>query len=254
MAFLALAYKGLIQNKIAALLFFICCTHFMLVLPAYSEEDLRLPRVVVDCGGPYECRSLSMQRYSDVIKIPYEYLYQPLSMVCTNGSEKAPGFSWVRMFLMPDKSDQNYQSLEEPIGRLLVNEDSFAESAMIFLDLSNQLKPGRNIIKIEAGGRPGAIFSWEIRSIGKPQLYMADQSATTAGAWLNIYGSGFSLRPGENSVQLGPMQIPVAQCNSNNLQIFIPKECPAGNYDLSVAIRSYRSRVIKLEVISPRSK
>lgn len=223
------------------------------VLPCHADEDLRLPRVVISSGGPYVCRGATIQQFYSSIDVPADYFRQPLSMVCTNGSETEPGYSWVRVFMLPDKRDQDLQTLSQPVGRLLVDEKSFLASAQIYLDLSSQLKPGGNKIFIEGAGRPGAVFSWELRSIGKPQLFMPQVSSTVSGGWLTIYGTGFSLRANENTVQLGPAYLPVGQSNASSLQVYIPKECPAGTYDLSVSIRSYRSRSVKLQVVSPKS-
>lgn len=219
---------------------------------AFADDDLDLPRVVVSSGGPYISRSLNIQRFKDVIDIPGEYAMQPLSMVCTDGSLTAPGFSWVRVFLMPDGSDQNYQVSAEPLGRMLVNESSFLFSPRIYLDMSRQFKPGKNRIIVEGAGRVGAEFSWEMRSIGRPNLFMPEQSATIAGAWFDINGSGFSLRPNENTVQLGPVTLPVGQSNYSSLKVFIPQQFPPGNYDLSVAIRNFKSRVVKVQIESPK--
>lgn len=226
---------------------------FMLNHDAKADADLDLPRVVVASGGPYQSRSLSIQRFYDVIDIPQEYLLQPLSMVCTDGAINAPGYSWVRMILLPSSSDQDYQALSEPIGRMLVNENSFLDSAQIYLDLSRQFQSGKNKICIEAAGRVGSEFSWEIRSIGKPNLFMPNQSATVSGEWFTIYGSGFSLRKNENTVQLGPITLPVGSSNGSALSVFIPKNFPPANYDLSVSIRNYKSRVVKLAVQTPKN-
>jgi hypothetical protein len=221
---------------------------------AQADADLRLPRVVVDNAGPYTSANLNVQKFYDTIVIPPAYLRQPLSMVCTNGSVTAPGFSWVRMFLLPDKSDADYQNVQEPLGRMIINEDSFLSTAQVYLDLSGQFSPGQHRICVEAAGRVGAVFSWEIRSIGKPVLFMAPRTGTTAGAWFDVPGYGFSLRPAENTVQLGPVTLPVAESNGRVLRVFIPKGFPAGDYDFSVSIRSFQSRVVKLEIVAPKGQ
>lgn len=219
-----------------------------------ADGDLRLPRVVVAQGGPYICRDNYVHKFYDAIEIPEEYLKQPLSMVCTNGSEAAAGFSWVRLFLLPDKEDQEIQQQQEPLGRLLVNEDSFLSTPQIYLDMTAQLRPGRNNICIEAAGRPGAVCSWEIRSIGKPRLFMPPFSSAFAGTWLDVTGSGFSLRPDENTVLLGSGRLPVAQASAERLRVFIPAKQPGGCYDLSAAIRSYCSNTVKLQVLVPQNR
>ncbi len=238
----------LIERFCAALLIAVVCC----VAETRADDDLDLPRVVVATGGPYVSRSLNIQRFHDVIDIPNEYLMQPLSMVCTDGSMNSPGFAWVRVFLIPDDSDQNYQSSAEPLGRMLVKEDSFLYSSRIYLDMSRQFKPGRNKIIVEGAGRLGAEFSWEMRSIGRPNLSMPPQSATISGAWFDVYGSGFSLRPNENVVQLGPVSLPVGQSNFSSLKVFVPEQFPSGNYDLSVSIRNFKSRVVKVQVENPK--
>lgn len=217
-----------------------------------ADKDLRLPRVVVASGGPYIAAAPVMESFRDSISIPYEYLTQPLSMVCTNGTEKEPGFSWVRLFLLPDKSDSDLQAVNQPVGRLLLDENSFLYSAQVYLDMTGQLRPGSNRIIVEGAGRPGARFSFEIRSIGKPQLYMPDTVAAESGTFLDIYGSGFSLRPDENTVQLGSIYLSVGSSSGSNLRVFIPKDFPSGTYDLCVAIRNYRSRSVRVQVLSPK--
>jgi len=221
---------------------------------ALADADLRLPRVVVDNAGPYVSANLNVQKFYDTIVISPEYLRQPLSMVCTNGSVTAPGFTWVRMFILPDKSDADYQHVQEPLGRMIINEDSFLSTSQVYLDLSGQFSPGQHRVCVEAAGRVGAVFSWEIRSIGKPTLYLPPRSSTAAGVWFDVFGSGFSLRPAENTVQLGPVILPVAESNGRTLRVFIPKEFPAGEYDFSVSIRTFRSRVVKLEIVAPKGQ
>jgi hypothetical protein len=237
------AFAGFLAALAASVL---CCTE------ALADADLRLPRVIVTSGGPYQSCSPVVQKFYDSIEIPPEYLQHPLAMVCTNGSEAAPGFAWVRVVLLPDKIDQEIRQMQEPIGRLLVNENSFLSTAQIYLDLTGQLKPGRNNICIEAAGKPGAVYSWEIRSIGSPRLIMPECINTISGARLDINGCGFSLRPDENTVQLGPVKLPVTGADSQQLHVSIPEKFPAGTYNLAVSIRSYRSNVIRVQVQAPR--
>lgn len=216
-----------------------------------ADADLRLPRVVVASGGPFVSGNYAIQKYHDAIDIPADYLYQPLSMVCTNGSETAPGFDWVRVFLLPDKTDQDLEQFAQPTGRLLIDEKSFFASSQVYLDMSRQLKPGANKLFIEAAGPVGAVFQWEIRSIGTPHLYMPGELSVQAGSWLTLNGSGFSRRADENTVQLGLLRLPVGESNDSSLAVFIPKNMSAGSYDLCVSIRSYRSRSIKVQVKAP---
>lgn len=219
--------------------------------PVFADADLRLPRVVISSGGPYQARDTQIQTFRSVIEVPPEYAMQPMSLVATDGDEKSPGYNWVRMFLLPDSSDADLQNLSQPVGRLLVDATSFASSAQIYVDLTQQLKAGRNNIYVEGAGPAGSVFTWELRSIGPPRLFEPDTIATTAGDWLTIYGAGFSMRPQENLVQVGNFPVSVGQSEYGWVRIGIPKNFPPGTYDLSVSIREYRSRVIKLEVMKP---
>lgn len=213
--------------------------------------DLRLPRVVVASGGPYASADLNVQQFQDSIVIPQQYLKQPLSMVCTNGSQTAPGFDWVRVFLVPGKSDQDYEQSSQPLGRLLVDEKSFLDTSQVYLDMTSQLKSGRNNISVEGAGRPGAVFCWEIRSIGAPELFMAPDESVTAGSWIYLNGSGFSLRADENIVRLGQQRLSVEEASPSLLKVFVPADLAAGSYDLSVAIWSYVSSAVKVQVRAP---
>lgn len=221
--------------------------------PVALAQDMRLPRVVVASGGPYQLRTESLQKFKDIIEIPREYINQPLSLVATNGGESAPGYSWVRMFMLPRQSDADLQTLQEPVGRLLIDEYSFQKSAQVYIDMTAQFPPGANRLHIEGAGRQGAVFNWEIRSIGTPFLYMPPQISTTAGEWLEINGCGFSLRPEENTVMLGQTQLAVSRSNFSSLQAFVPKQMPPGNYQLYVALRQYKSRPINALVLKPKS-
>jgi hypothetical protein len=223
----------------------------LLASAVFADSDLRLPRIVVADGGPYICRGLAIQKFYDKIEISGDYLFQPLSMLCTNGSETAPGDDWVRVFLLPDKTDQDLVQYDQPSGRLLIDEKSFLANSQIFLDLTRQLKPGLNKLFIEAAGPVGAQFQWEIRSIGAPHLYMPDTVSAMAGSWLTVNGSGFSLRAQENTVELDNLQLSVGESNGSNLAVFIPKNMKPGTYVLTVSIRSYRSQSIKVQVKAP---
>lgn len=220
----------------------------------FADLDMRLPRVIISSGGPYESRNNQIQWFRTVMDIPPEYAQQPMNFVATDGSENAPGFSWVRMFLLPEQEDSDLQQLSQPVGRLLVDATSFAKSAQIYVDVSSQLRPGRNRIQIEGAGPVGGVFSWEIRSIGTPRLFEAQEIGITAGEWLTIYGAGFSSRPDENVVQIGSTVLPVAQSDYGWLRVGIPRQFPPGQYDLSISIREYKSRVIKLDVYKPQNQ
>ena len=224
----------------------------LLLCAQVHSQNMRLPRVVISSGGPYQANSTQIQKFNSVIEVPSNYAMQPLSLVATDGSETAPGFNWVRMFLLPDQSDADLQNLSQPVGRLLVDASSFNSSAQIYVDLTGQLKAGSNKIWVEAAGPARSVFSWELRSIGTPYLYEPATIAASAGTWLTLYGAGFSSRPDENVVQIGTIILPVAQSEFGWLRVGIPKQFPPGSYDLSVSIREYRSRVIKLEVVKPQ--
>lgn len=236
----------------SATLAFIC--ELALASHCYADLDMRLPRVIISSGGPYQSRSLQIQTFKTVIDVPPEYAQQPMSFVATDGSESAPGFAWVRMFLLPEQEDSDFQQVSQPIGRLLVDASTFAKSAQVYVDLSSQLRSGRNRVLVEGAGQPGSVFTWELRSIGAPRLFEPQGVATAAGEWLTIYGAGFSSRPAENIVQIGPTTMPVSQSDYGWLRVGIPKNFPPGEYDFAVSIRDYRSRVIKLTVYKPQNQ
>ncbi|MBA3994128.1 MAG: hypothetical protein C0469_11425, partial [Cyanobacteria bacterium DS2.3.42] len=220
---------------------------------ADAQDLKKLPRVVISSGGPYTAQSSSIQTFDDAIDVPREYATKPLALVATNGSLSSAGFNWVRMFLQPGGSDTNLQSGASELGRLLVDENSFLNSAQLFVDMTSQLAPGRNRIHIEGVGRQGAQFFWELRSIGAPQLSKLNQRVTVGGAALVLSGMGFSVRPSENEVMLGPMQISVMESNGRLLKVYVPPGFPEGQFPLFVAIQGMKSNVIQMEVLpSPK--
>ncbi len=108
---------------------------------ADAQDLKKLPRVVISSGGPYTAQSSSIQTFDDAIDVPREYATKPLALVATNGSLSSSGFSWVRMFLQPGGSDTNLQSGASELGRLLVDENSFLNSAQLFVDMTSNLHP-----------------------------------------------------------------------------------------------------------------
>lgn len=214
---------------------------------------LKLPRVIIAEGGPYVSRSPSqIQQFRDVITLPPSYAMQPLSLVCTNGADEAMGFQWVRLFLLPgdENASQNGLQGQQLFGRLLVDEHTFLAVPQVYLDMTGQLRPGRNNVAIEAVGVNGATFSWELRSIGTPTLVPANPAVMPGQSFI-IYGSGFSSRPEENVVRLGPGYLPVQASNFSEMRVKVPYGWPSGAYDLSVALQNYRSKSIRAEVLKP---
>ncbi len=240
-------------RRILALLVTLLCTFMAPGVSADAQDLKKLPRVVISSGGPYTAQSSSIQTFDDAIDVPREYATKPLALVATNGSLSSAGFNWVRMFLQPGGSDTNLQSGASELGRLLVDENSFLNSAQLFVDMTSQLAPGRNRIHIEGVGRQGAQFFWELRSIGAPQLSKLNQRVTVGGAALVLSGMGFSVRPSENEVMLGPMQISVMESNGRLLKVYVPPGFPEGQFPLFVAIQGMKSNVIQMEVLpSPK--
>lgn len=207
-----------------------------------------LPRVVIASGGPYEAKDTSIQKFRDRIDLPGHYATQPLSMLFTNGSYSHLGFNWVRVFLLPNESDVNFQAGSETQGRLLVDERSFVNSSQFYLDLTGQLNAGENRLYIEGAAPAGSVFSWELRSAGPPELSPLNPHSTVSGARLSLSGFGFSLRPQEDAVKLGPAEIPVLAASNRSLQVQVPPGFMPGTYDLSVAVAGYPSRPIKMTV------
>ncbi len=213
-------------------------------------SQIGLPRVVIAEGGPYAASDSSIQHFHDQIHLPEHYANLPLSLVCTNGSMQALGFSWVRVFLQPGASDENVQSSDAESGRLLVDEHTFEGRTQVYLDLTGQLNAGRNRLYIEGAGPAGAVFSWELRSEGAPVLSRFNPTCTISGASLLIGGFGFSNRPAENVVHLGSLQIPVMKSTFKRLKLAVPPGFPSGTYPLSVSVAGYPSNTIKMNVLT----
>lgn len=162
----------------------------------------------------------------------------------------------MRLFLRAGAIDASWQdnAQYESLGKLLIDEHSFESTAQVYIDLSTMLAKGPNAIFVEGAGPAGAVFSWEVRSIGTPYLAALNPTVTTSGVAVTFSGEGFSSRPEENIAQLGPLSIPVLRANLNAIQVLVPSSMPSGAYDFSVAIRGYRSNSLKLQVINRTPK
>ncbi len=241
-------------KQFLAILVCLICTFTTPGVSADAQDLKKLPRVVISSGGPYTANGgTSIQSFDDAIELSREYANKPLALVLTNGSINASGFSWMRMFLQQGGSDTNLQSGASEFGRLLCDENSFLNSAQIYVDLTSQLAPGRNRIHLEGVGRQGAQFFWELRSIGAPQLSKLNPRVTMAGAQLVLSGMGFSVRPSENEVVLGPAPLQVIESNGRMLRVYVPPNMPEGQFPLYVGIQSMRSNVLPMEVLpSPK--
>lgn len=141
-------------KQFLAILVCLICTFTTPGVSADAQDLKKLPRVVISSGGPYTANGgTSIQSFDDAIELSREYANKPLALVLTNGSINASGFSWMRMFLQQGGSDTNLQSGASEFGRLLCDENSFLNSAQIYVDLTSQLAPGRNRIHLEGVGR-----------------------------------------------------------------------------------------------------
>ncbi len=236
-----------------AILVSLLCTFTTPGLSADAQDLKKLPRVVISSGGPYTAQGSSIQNFEDAIDVPPAYSNKPLALVATNGSVSSSGFSWVRMFLQPGGSDTNLQSGASELGRLLVDENSFLNSAQAYVDLTAQLATGRNRIHIEGVGSEGAQFYWELRSVGAPELSKLNPRVAIGGAPLELSGIGFSVRPSENEVMLGPYPLSVMESNGRMLKAYVPPGFPQGQYSLAVAIQGMKSNSIQMEILpSPK--
>jgi len=243
-----------VGKRFLAILVILICTFTTPGLSAVAQDLKKLPRVVISSGGPYTANGgASIQAFDDAIEVPRDYSNKPLALVLTNGSVNSAGFNWVRMFLASGGSDTNLQAGAQELGRLLCDENSFLNSAQLYVDMTSQLAAGKNRVHIEGVGKQGAQFFWELRSIGAPQLSKINPRVTMAGAQLVLSGMGFSVRPSENEVMLGPAQIQVLESNGRMLRIYVPPNMPEGQYPLYVGIQSMRSNVLPMEVLpSPK--
>lgn len=205
-----------------------------------------LPRVVISSGGPYQAKDTEIEAYHDTINVSQEYVHQPLSLVFTNGSYTASGFNWVRVFLgASGSSDQSGM----PLGRLLVDENSFKGTSQVYVDMTGGLNTGVNPIYVQGAGMPGSVFSWELRSEGSPHLDALNPHVTIGGGTLTLSGSGFSLRPDENVVHLGPIALQVVVASAHSIKVRIPGGFPAGDYNLTASVRGYPSNLLRIAVL-----
>lgn len=214
-----------------------------------AHSQVGIPRVIIASGGPYLASDTSLQRFRGSIDVPGHYIDKPLSLVFTNGSSRALGFNWVRVFLQPGAADANILAGGDQSGRLLVDEKAFVGTAQVYLDMTAQLNKGHNRLYIEGAGPAGSVLAWELRSEGAPVLSPLNPRNTVSGASLTLAGFGFSIRPEENIVQLGPASIPVVKATYRSLKIAIPAGFSAGTYGISVRVAGFPSNTLRINVL-----
>lgn len=200
------------------------------------------PEIVIQAGGPYVSHSNAIQTFNDSLSVPGDLAGKPLTLIATNGSLTAPGFSWVRMFLSSGESDG------QPTGQLLVDEHTFTSSAQVYLNISGQVPPGSSRIVIQAAGSPGSTFSWKLRAVAPPRLSTINSSLTFPGARLIIHGAGFSPDPEGNRVAVGNQLAQIVGISDTALKIVVPPNLNPSTYPVFAMVGRYRSNAIKIVV------
>lgn len=209
--------------------------------PAYAQLS-ETPQIVVQSGGPYVANSTAMETFRDQFYLPGDLAGKPLTLIATNGSMSAPGFTWVRMFLATGESGG------QPTGQLLVDENTFRASAQVYLNVSGQLPPGSSRIVIQAAGSPGSTFSWKLRAVAPPRLSSINSSLTFPGARLILHGAGFSPEPEANRVIVGNQPAQIVGISDTALKIVVPPYLSPSTYPVYAMIGRYRSNAIKIVV------
>ncbi len=210
--------------------------------PTAFAQLMETPEIVIQSGGPYVANSNAMETFRDSFHVPNDLAGKPLTLIATNGSMSAPGFTWVRMFLASGVSDG------QPTGQLLVDENTFRASAQVYLNVSGQVPPGSSRIIIQAAGAPGSTFSWKLRAVAPPRLSTINSSLTFPGARLIIHGAGFSPDPEGNKVVVGNQLAQIVGISDTALKIVVPPYLSPNTYVVYAMIGRFRSNAIKIVV------
>ncbi len=228
-------------KRLTAAIFAVVWTLCFVAKPAWAQLP-ETPQIVIQSGGPYVANSTAMETFRDQFYVPGDLAGKPLTLIATNGSLSAPGFTWVRMFLATGMSGG------QPTGQLLVDENTFRASAQVYLNVSGQLPPGSSRIVIQAAGSPGSTFSWKLRAVAPPRLSSINSSLTFPGARLIVHGAGFSPEPEANKVIVGNQPAQIVGISDTALKIVVPPYLSPNTYPLYAMIGRYRSNAIKIVV------
>jgi len=188
--------------------------------------------VLIAQSHPYLARSSQEQNFVDQINLqPGEELL-PLTMTFYNGTDRAPGFNWVRMSVA---------------GRVFVTEADFRTGRVATVDVTGEFEPGSSQVLIDGAGVKGATFSWRLTT---PQVTLSSVSPerVSPGSLMTLYGSHFCENLGNDMVLFNNRQVPVVNGTTSMLEVRVPQDIEPGDQRVVVSVGSVRTGPLPITV------
>jgi hypothetical protein len=194
--------------------------------------DTAKPTVISE-SGPIISKSNKLQRLVSYVDLKRDYKDAPMTLVLSNGSDKAPGFKWFKVMLA---------------NRVIATEKNFSDN-VAKIDMTGILLPGSTQLVLEGAGWAGARFSWKlVTSIQPVTLTSANPDEVVVGEPTTLSGSNFSTSPTENIVAFNKKTARVTGATSGELKVVVPTDADAGENKVNVTVGTVKSKDIKVKV------
>lgn len=199
------------------------------LLPAYADGE-----IVVSQSKPYVATSNQVQHISETINLEKGQEKLQLTLTYYNGSDTAPGFSWIR--------------IASPTMHF-VSERDFAGKHELSVDVTNELTWGGNQLLVTADGPKGATFAWKLTT-SEPSVSKMIPDQAIPGHSVTILGSNFSSDPDANQVFFGTHKARCLSASSDKLIVQVPDYVDGANSSVRVVVGGMEAGALTAAVVS----
>lgn len=209
-------------------IFMAVCAVALLAAPVRAQTEV----VTIDQSAPLVAKSQAAQQFADYINIKPGQEWLPLTLTFYNGSEKNPGFTWLRVSIG---------------GRPAYTEKDFRGGKTFSDDLTRDLGSGATQVVVQAGGPVGATLQWALTT-PKPILTKAKPDKTPTGQSITLEGSNFSPTPALNVVTMEGKPVAVVSATTTSLEVKVPDDAKVGKNEVLVTVVGMKTDPVTVTV------
>lgn len=199
------------------------------VSPALADDE-----IVISQSKPYVATSNQIQHISETINLEKGQEKLQLTLTYYNGSDTAPGFSWIR--------------IASPTMHF-VSERDFEGKHVLAVDVSNELTWGGNQLIITADGPKGATFNWKLTT-NQPSVTKMIPEQAVPGHSVTILGSNFSSDPDANQVFFGTHKARCLSASTDKLIVQVPDYVEGASSSVRVVVGGMEAGALTAAVVS----
>jgi hypothetical protein len=188
---------------------------------------------MLDESRPMVARSAAAQRFADYVDVKPGQEKLPLTLTFYNGTDKAPGFAWLRISIG---------------GRPYFTEKDFKGGKVFSASMTGDLGTGSTQVLVNGAGPPGATLSWQLTTPA-PTVDAVRPDKASTGQTINLSGSNFSAVANYNTVTVGGKTVELVSAKPNSLEVKIPDDAKAGKNEVVVSVLGLKTEPVSITVL-----